>query len=58
MRKAIFAALLTLALATPAAQAAASRDRDIPRDRETPIVRIIRTIKRLITTGEISIPIP
>jgi hypothetical protein len=57
MRKLIFATLLTLALAAPAATAA-PRERDNPRDRETPIVRIIRAIKRLITNGDVSIPIP
>jgi hypothetical protein len=57
MRKFIVAATLTLALTAPTALAT-PRDRDKPRDPETPMTRIVRLIKHLITTGGPSVPLP
>ena len=54
MRKLIAATTLTLILAGPTAQAAQPRGRD----RENPIVRMLKIVKRVLTPSTNEIPTP
>jgi len=57
MRKLIAIATLTVALALPAAAAPTNGDRT-PRDRDNPIVRIYKAVKRLLTPSVQELPAP
>ena len=57
MRKLIAAITLTLILAGSTARAAEPRGRErTPRDRDNPIVRMIKIVKRVLTTSELPVP--
>lgn len=60
MRKLIIVTILTLALATPATAAPTRGGADRgARDKETPIERVIKVVKRLITSTSLpTVPIP
>ncbi len=58
MRKLIAVTTLTVILALPAAAAPTRNGDRTPRDRDNPIVRIYKAVKRLLTPSTLELPLP